>query len=88
MSKIMKFIGRKLIISSSNKMKLPLNATKKTQAIRAGSLTNLRNILKSNLSLVTQTLTSEKLALNIITYQNKQLKTEQLLNQTFSPKNI
>ena len=44
----MKVIGRKLIISSSNKMKPPLNVSKKTQAIRAGSLKNLRNILESN----------------------------------------
>ena len=30
--------------SSSNKIKPPLNASKKTQTIRAGSLKNLRNI--------------------------------------------
>ena len=39
-----KILGRALIISSSNKMKPPINASKKTQTIRAGSLKNLRII--------------------------------------------
>ena len=36
LKKCLKIIGRKLIISSSNKMKPPLKPSKKTQAIRAG----------------------------------------------------
>ena len=44
LKKSLKIIGRKFSISSSNKMKLPLNASKKTQTVRAGSLKNLRNI--------------------------------------------
>ena len=35
---------KSLIISRSNKMKPPLNASKKTQTVHAGSLKNLRNI--------------------------------------------
>ena len=37
-------IGKKLTVSSSNKIKPPLNASKKRQTIYAGSLKNLRNI--------------------------------------------
>ena len=36
----------KTYISSSNKMKPPLDASKKDKTIRAGSLKNLRKILK------------------------------------------
>ena len=42
------------MISSYNKMKPPLNVSKNTQTIRGGSLKNLRNIKKTNLSLVTE----------------------------------
>ena len=35
--------GKKFIIYCSNKLKPPLNASKKTQNIRAGFLKNLRN---------------------------------------------
>ena len=44
--KSLKIVERKLIISSSNKMKPPLNASKETQAIRAGFLKNLTNTKK------------------------------------------
>ena len=46
-------------------MKPPLNASKKRQTISAGSLKNLRNILKTNWSLVTED-DKPKLAVNIV----------------------
>ena len=64
---------------------------KKTQTI--GSLKNQRNIKKTNWSLATEadkpktSLLSSESAIKKLTYQNKQRKTEQLLNET-SPINI
>ena len=43
-SEILQIKKKSLIISRSNKMKPPLNASKKTQTVHAGSLKNLRNI--------------------------------------------
>ena len=57
LKKIFKVIGRKLIISSSNNMKPPLNALKQIKIalnIHAGFLKNQRNIQKTNWGLVTE----------------------------------